>query len=77
MNENERIISELEDAIASMAESRTNVELVRHNMLDGIKNPENRIVTFDVDVLDVTILSMMAQEQMVRTLLVEYMARRD
>lgn len=77
MNENERIINDLEDAIASMAKSRTNLELVRHRMNNGIRNPENHIVSFDIDVLDATMLGMMAEEQLIRTLLVEYKARQD
>lgn len=77
MNENERIISELEDSLASMAASRTNLELVYRNMINGIKNPGARIVSFDIDVMDATIMSMMANEQMMRTLLVEYKARQD
>ncbi len=77
MNDNERIINNLDDAIVSMGVSRTSLELVRRNMIDGIKNPGARIVSFDIDVLDATILSMMANEQMMRTLLVEYKARRN
>ena len=77
MNENERIINNIEESLVSMVDSRTHLELVRHNMMDGIKNPENRVVTFDIDVLDSTILAMMAQEQLMRALLVEYKARQD
>ena len=77
MNENERIINNLDDAIVSMGVSRTNLELVRRNMIDGIKNPGARIASFDIDVLDATILNMMANEQMMRAVLVEYKARQD
>lgn len=77
MNDNERIINNLDDAIASMGASRTNLELVYRNMINGIENPGSRIVSFDIDVMDATILSMMANEQMMRTLLVEYKARQD
>lgn len=77
MNEMERVINSLEDGIVSMGVSRTHLESARHHMMSGIKNPESRVVTFDIDVLDATILAMMAQEQLVRTLLVEYKARQD
>lgn len=77
MNENERIINNIEESLVSMADSRTHLELVRHNMMNGIKNAESRIVSFDLDVLDATILAMMAQEQLMRTLLVEYKARQE
>lgn len=77
MNENERIINDLEDSLASMAKARTDLELVRHRMNNGIKDSKNYIVTFDIDVLDATILGMAAHEQLVRTLLVEYKARQD
>ena len=77
MDEMERIINTLEDGLVSMGVSRTHLESACHKMMAGMKNPESRVVTFDIDVLDATILAMMSQEQLVRTLLVEYKARQD
>lgn len=77
MNENERIISGLEDSIMAMGVLRTRLELVRYRMINGLTNPENHIVTFDVDAMESALFGLRSQEKLISSLLVEYKARQD
>ena len=77
MNDNERIIEGLKDGLATMRVLRTHLELVRHRLIKGLTNPETRVVSFDVDAMEVALLEMQAQEKIISSLLVEYKARQD
>lgn len=77
MNENERIISGLEDSILAIGVLKTRLELTRYRMLNGLTNPEIKTVNFDIDAMDAALFGLRSEEKLISSLLVEYKARQD